>query len=74
MAIEVTTIEKEIHFMPKDGKKEIILPYPDGMTSSEAQVFYSKQYPELTTAVVEGPTVKAGKAVYKFKTSVGTKG
>lgn len=74
MALEVTNVPKEIRFKPKDGKKEITLEYPAGMRPSEAAAFYSKQYPELTTATVEGPTMKSGVAVYSFKTSVGTKG
>ena len=31
-------------------------------------------YPELTTSNVHGPKVEGDKAVYEFKTTVGTKG
>ena len=34
----------------------------------------SLPYPELTTATVQGPTIENDKAVYTFKTTIGTKG
>lgn len=45
-------------------------------TLTEAQVLdtYSEQFPELINARVEGPEIKDGKAVFEFKTNVGTKG
>ena len=36
--------------------------------------YYSNFYPELTTATVHGPVSKNDKAVYEFKTTIGTKG
>lgn len=36
--------------------------------------YYSNFYPELTTATVHGPVIKEDKAVYEFKTTIGTKG
>lgn len=36
--------------------------------------YYSNMYPELTTASVHGPEIKEDKAVYEFKTTIGTKG
>ena len=36
--------------------------------------YYSNFYPELTTATVHGPVIKNDKAVYEFKTTIGTKG
>ena len=36
--------------------------------------YYSNFYPELTTATVHGPVLKDDKAVYEFKTTIGTKG
>lgn len=35
--------------------------------------FYSVAYPELTTAVVEGPEEANGQLAYSFRKSVGTK-
>lgn len=48
---------------------------PDpGMTADAVLNFYSAQFPELTTSTVSGPKMEDGHAVYKFKTTVGTKG
>ena len=40
----------------------------------EVRRHYSVEYPELTTADIEGPKHKGGRDEYIFKTSVGTKG
>jgi PRTRC genetic system protein C len=40
----------------------------------EVMNFYSNTYPELTTSTVHGPEIDDEKAVYEFKTTVGTKG
>lgn len=73
MSLEITGLKKVITFKPKGGR-EIELPYPDGMTPAEAGAFYSKTYPELTTAKVTGPEIKDNLATYEFSTAVGTKG
>ena len=53
----------------------ITLPDPKPNDSPESVMsFYSNIYPELTTATVHGPTIKDDKAVYEFKTTIGTKG
>lgn len=36
--------------------------------------YYANLYPELTTATVHGPELKEDKAVYEFRTTIGTKG
>ena len=36
--------------------------------------FYSMQYPQLTTASIQGPEYENDNLVYIFKTTVGTKG
>ncbi len=41
---------------------------------NEVLEFYTGQYPELTTASVQGPEVKEDKIIYQFKNNVGTKG
>ncbi len=46
----------------------------ENMTSNEVLDFYTGQYPELTTASVNGPQVKTDKAIYTFETNIGTKG
>ena len=55
--------------------KERTLSDPDtSLTPDEVMAFYSNQFPELTTSNVHGPQVQGTKAVYEFKTNVGTKG
>ncbi|CAN7627794.1 PRTRC system protein C [Acidovorax delafieldii] len=44
------------------------------MAIQKVQSFYSRQYPELNNAVVEGPVTSKGKAVYTFRKSAGAKG
>ncbi|RQZ67458.1 PRTRC system protein C [Burkholderia sp. Bp9004] len=47
-----------------------------GPTFSPDQVrdLYTAQYPELTTAAVDGPEMKGGVAHYKFVRAAGAKG
>ena len=44
------------------------------LSPDEVMAFYSGTYPELTTSTCHGPKVEGDKAVYEFKTVVGTKG
>ena len=44
-----------------------------GMSPEAVRDFYSSMYPEITTAVVEGPEDRGNKLCYKFARSVGTK-
>lgn len=57
----------------KHDKNTLDDPNPD-FTIDEVMGFYSVRYPELTTASVSGPEVDGDKAIYEFKTVVGTKG
>lgn len=51
------------------------LPDPGAQHSPEqVRDIYSAAYPEITTAVIEGPERKGDKLVYTFKRAVGTKG
>ena len=43
-------------------------------TPSQVLEFYSRQFEELTTAVIEGPVTKSGTATYTFTRAVGSKG
>ena len=46
-----------------------------GMDPEEIKEFYAAGiYPELTQAIIEGPTLKDGTVVYKFKKIAGQKG
>lgn len=44
------------------------------MSLTEVTDFYSMNYPELTTATLHGPEFEEDRAVYHFKTTIGTKG
>ncbi len=73
MALEITGIKRVFTF--KKGTATITLDDPNPSDSPEMVMgFYSNTYPELTTATVHGPTMKADAAVYEFKTTIGTKG
>lgn len=75
MALQVTNLTR-LFTLKKDGKgKDIELSDPNGsMSPEEVMKFYSGNYPELTNATLSGPKVEGGKAIYSFKTVVGTKG
>lgn len=73
MALEVKNLTREFKFK-KDGTN-VTLPDPNPEFSVEEVIqFYSNQYPELTTATLEGPKIDGNSAVYSVKTTVGTKG
>lgn len=69
MALNLTGLKRVFKF---GGRT---LSDPDkSMTPDEVMNFYAGTYPELTTSNVHGPKVENDKAVYEFKTTVGTKG
>ena len=73
MALEITGIKRVFTF--KKGTATITLDDPTPSDSPEMVMsYYSNFYPELTTATVHGPVIKNDKAVYEFKTTIGTKG
>lgn len=73
MALEVTNLEREFTF--KKNGTPIILPDPNPEFSvEEVMQHYSGQYPELTTATLDGPNIDGKTATYAVKTTVGTKG
>ena len=62
-------------FILKKGNGTLTLEDPDSrMSLSEVTDFYSINYPELTTATLHGPEFEEDRAVYHFKTTIGTKG
>lgn len=68
-----TNLNREFKFK-KDGTM-VTLPDPNPEFSvQEVMNFYSGQYPELTTATIDGPKVEGKIAVYSANTTVGTKG
>lgn len=73
MALEIKGLQRI--FKIKRNSSELELPDPDSnMSVNEVMDFYSITYPELTTATVHGPEWEDDKAVYRFKTTIGTKG
>ena len=70
MALNVTGMKRVFKFGTRELKD------PDkNMTPDEVMQFYSATYPELTTSNVHGPKVDDNqRAVYEFKTTIGTKG
>ena len=69
MALNITGMKRVFKF----GNRELDDP-GNQMSPEEVMQFYSGTYPELTTSNVHGPKVDNNKAVYEFKTTVGTKG
>jgi PRTRC genetic system protein C len=73
MALSVTSLERVFKF--KNGEVKMTLQDPNpSMQPVEVMDFYSNTYPELTTATVHGPEIDNDRIVYRFKTTIGTKG
>lgn len=73
MALDIKGLKRV--FILKKGNGTLTLEDPDSrMSLSEVTDFYSINYPELTTATLHGPDLEEDRAVYRFKTTIGTKG
>lgn len=73
MALEINALKRV--FQLKKGSNTLELDDPDSSLSlNEVMDFYSMNYPELTTATVQGPEIENDRAVYQFKTTIGVKG
>ena len=73
MALDIKGIKRV--FKLKKGNSTLVLEDPDSrMSLTEVTDFYSMNYPELTTATLHGPEFEEDRAVYHFKTNIGTKG
>ena len=73
MALDIKGLKRV--FILKKGNDTLTLEDPDSrMSLSEVTDFYSMNYPELTTATLHGPELDEARAVYRFKTTIGTKG
>ena len=73
MALDIKGIKRV--FKLKKGNSTLVLEDPDSrMSLTEVTDFYSMNYPELTTATLHGPEFGEDRAVYHFKTTIGTKG
>ena len=73
MALEIKGMNRV--FKMKKNSNELLLDDPDSnLSPAEVMDFYSMTYPELTTASVHGPECEDDSVVYRFKTTIGTKG
>ena len=73
MALDIKGLKRV--FILKKENDTLTLEDPDSrMSLSEVTDFYSINYPELTTATLHGPELEEDRAVYRFKTTIGTKG
>ena len=73
MALDIKGLKRV--FILTKGNGTLTLEDPDSrMSLSEVTDFYSINYPELTTATLHGPELEEDRAVYRFKTTIGTKG
>lgn len=73
MALDIKGLKRV--FILKKGNGTLTLEDPDSrMSLSEVTDFYSINYPELTTATLHGPELEEDRSVYRFKTTIGTKG
>ena len=73
MALDIKGLKRV--FILKKGNGTLTLEDPvSRMSLSEVTDFYSINYPELTTATLHGPELEEDRAVYRFKTTIGTKG
>lgn len=69
MSIEAIKLTRKFTFNGAD------LPDPgEAFTPDEVRDIYSNQYPDLSTAIVNDPTIKDDVATYSFTRNVGTKG
>ena len=69
MAVTVTKMVRVFEF------SGIRLPDPnEGMSVDDVKAFYAAQYPELATAVVNGPEAAGDKMRYTFERAIGSKG
>ena len=69
MALTVTKMIRVFQFMG------IRLPDPNAdMSVDEVKALYAAQYPELATAVVNGPEAAGDKMRYTFERAIGSKG
>jgi PRTRC genetic system protein C len=69
MALTVSKMTRVFQF------QGIRLPDPNPeMSVEEVKALYAAQYPELATAVVNGPEAAGDKMRYTFERSIGSKG
>jgi len=71
----LTTTQLPRVFIHTENSEEIRLADPAEKLSVEAVLnFYAGTYPVLTTAKIEGPEIQNDEVVYRFVSTLGTKG
>ena len=71
----LVTTQLQRVFIFEDMGQQIKLADPEQSFSPQAvQNFYANTYPILTTATIEGPCIEDDTILYKFKSTIGTKG
>ena len=73
MALKIKGLKRVFKLKKGNNTLKLDDPNPD-MLPVEVMDFYSMTYPELTTATVHGPEWENDRTVYRFKTTIGTKG
>ncbi len=69
MALSISKMTRTFQFLG------VRLPDPNpSMTVDEVKALYTAQYPELATAVVNGPEAIGDKMRYTFERAIGSKG
>ncbi|MGF7135999.1 PRTRC genetic system protein C [Paraburkholderia sp. EB58] len=69
MSISITTLLREFVY----NGVSFVDPGPT-FSPDEVRDLYSAQYPELTTAAIDGPEITAETARYTFRRAAGAKG
>jgi PRTRC genetic system protein C len=69
----ISGLERVFRFQNNGTTVKLSDPDPE-RTPEQVMQLYANQYPSLTTASVVGPAFDKDKAVYEFKTTMGTKG
>lgn len=69
MALQTVSIRREFKY----NGMNLADPSPE-KTPDQVRGFYARMYPELNTAVIEGPTTKNGVSTYSFAKAAGSKG
>jgi PRTRC genetic system protein C len=73
MSLLVANLPRVFRF--KSNGEDVSLEDPNvNLPPDEVMTLYSNHYPELTNSNVSGPAIENDKAVYEFKTTIGTKG
>jgi PRTRC genetic system protein C len=73
MALEVTGLNRKFIFKKGNQNLELEDPNPK-LTPEEVMRWHVNTHPELNNATIAGPTVEGDKALYEFKTTLGSKG